>query len=205
MGKVVSLVRVLIVLLSGAWLMLTPLAEASLLSNPGFESDPPGQNQNVVAWQLYGTNTYSESNASLSHTGTNYFKVYSALNGTLNDSGCYQDYISGPGATYSADGWAYTASGDSIAGQNVAWIEVTFRDANAKILALYRTALINTNLIGGGEFAKSQWNHLQITNQYDINSLQVTNIVTQLVAPAGTVFVRYQTLFRGDAANSLGS
>jgi beta-glucanase (GH16 family) len=177
----------------------------SLLNNPGFELDPPGQNQNVVSWQLYGPNTYSESNAALAHSGTNYFKVYSASNNSVNYNGCFQDYISGPGAIYSGDGWAYTASADAIAGQNQAWIEVTFRDANANILALYRTALINTNLVSAGGFPKSQWNFLQITNQYDINSFQVTNTVTQLVAPPGTVFVRYQTLFQGDAANSRGS
>lgn len=206
MAKVVSYVRVLLVLLCGGSSVLAPRTEAaSLLSNPGFESDPPGQNQNVIAWQLYGTNTYSESNAAVAHSGTNYFKVYSALNGTVNDNGCYQDYISGPGAIYSADGWAYNATTDALAGQNVAWIEVTFRDANANILALYRTAIINTNLIASGGFPKGQWNHLQITNQYDINSFQVTNTVTELVAPPGTVFLRYQTLFQGDAANSLGS
>src|SRR5215472_14167162 len=110
MGKSFSFVRALFVLLTGSWLASAPIADgASLLSNPGFESDPPGQNQNVVAWRLYGPNTYSESNASVAHTGTNYFKVYSALNGTVNNNGCYQDYISGPGATYSGDGWTYTA------------------------------------------------------------------------------------------------
>lgn len=206
MGNSLLFVRPFFVLLAAAWLASAPIGEAAnLLRNPGFESDPPGQNQNVVAWQLYGPNTYSESNASLAHIGTNYFKVYSALSSSVNKNGCYQDYISGPGATYSADGWAYTASSDAIAGQNVAWVEVTFRDANENILALYRTALVNTNLITSGGFPKSQWNHLQITNQYDINSLQLTNTVSQLVAPPGTVFLRCQTLFQGDAANSLGS
>lgn len=178
----------------------------SLLNNPGFELDPPGENQNVVYWQLYGPNTYTESNASLAHTGTNYFKVYGTFNSAVNYNGCYQDYISGPGATYSADGWAYTASSDAIAGQNLAWIEVSFRDATGtNILGLYRSAVISTNLVATGGFPESQWNHLQITNQYDINSYQVTNAVTQLVAPPGTVFLRYQAVFQGDAANSAGA
>lgn len=194
-------------LLIGAFIALTANGQTTeLLNNPGFETDPSGQNQNVVQWQLYGPNVFNESSSSIAHSGTNYFKVYSALNGTVNESGCYQDYISGPGATYSADGWVYTAASDTIAGQNVAWIEVTFRDASGtNILALYRTALVTTNLIDSSGFPKNQWNHLQITNQYDINSYQVTNTVTQLVAPPGTVFLRFQVVFQGDAANSLGS
>ena len=205
MAKSISLSS-LALLVSGLILSSRNAGAASLLNNPGFELDPPGQNQNVAYWQLYGPNTYSESNAALAHTGTNYFKVYSTFNGALNYNGCFQDYISGPGATYSADGWGYTASSDAIAGQNQAWIEVTFRDASGtNILALYRSALINTNLTATGGFPESQWNHLQITNQYDINSFQPTNTVTQLVAPPGTVFLRYQTVFQADAANSAGS
>lgn len=176
-----------------------------LLNNPGFETDASGQTTSVVQWQPYGSSVFSETSSSLAHSGTNYLKVYSALNGTVNYNGCYQDYISGSGASYSGDGWLYTASSDTIAGQDQAWIELTFRDAGANILALYRTALVTTNLIGSGGFPKSQWNHLQITNRYDINSYQITNTVTQLVAPPGTVFLRYQVLFQGDAANSHGS
>src|SRR5262249_23920506 len=106
---------------SSLFLLSSNAMATSLLNNPGFELDPPGQNQNVLSWQLYGPNTYSESNAALAHAGTNYFKVYTTGNSTVNYNGCYQDYISGPGATYSADGWAYTATADAIDGQNQAW------------------------------------------------------------------------------------
>ena len=70
---------------------------ASLLSNPGFEFDPSGQNQSLPGWQTYGANTYNETGAN-AHSGTNYFKVYQAFNGSVNYNGIYQDYISGPGA-----------------------------------------------------------------------------------------------------------
>ena len=177
---------------------------ASLLSNPGFEFAPASQT--FPGWQKYGANVYNITNAqATAHSGTNYLKVYQAFNGSLNTNGVYQDYISGPGATYSADGWAYTAASDTLAGQNVAWIEVTFRDASANILALYRSAVISTNLIASGGFPKGQWNNLAITNQYDANSLQVTNTVAQLVAPGGTVFLRYQILLRGGPASDNGS
>jgi len=91
----------------------------------------------VLGWSAYGGNAYSETSAARAHSGTNYFKAYQAFNGQVNYTGVYQDYISGPGATYAADGWAYVPwSNDPLMGQNAAWIEVTFRDANANVLAL---------------------------------------------------------------------
>ena len=177
---------------------------ANVLSNPGFEAGG-ASSSNLPGWFTYGANHYAESNNTVAHTGTNYFKVYQAFNGVVNYNGVYQDYISGPGATYAADGWAYTAASDALAGGNAAWIEISFRDANANILALYRSALITTSLISGGGFPKSQWNNLAVTNQYDINSLQITNHSPQLVAPPGTYFVRYQLVFQGDASYSGGS
>ena len=180
---------------------------ANVLSNPGFESDPSGQNQNLYGWTTYsqsGTNTFSETGAQ-AHSGNNYFKVFQSFKGAINYNGIYQDYISGPGATYSADGWAYVPSSDALAGQNVAWLEVTFRDANANILALYRSALINTNVLGVGAFPKNTWVDLPITNQYNPATLAITNTATMLTAPAGTYFARYQIAFQGDAANSPGS
>lgn len=177
---------------------------ANLLSNPGFEFDAAGENQSFPGWVPYGPNVYSEWSGT-AHGGSYYVKVYQNFINQVNHTGVYQDYISGPGAAYSADAWAYAAANDSPAGQNNAWVEVTFRDANANILAIYRTAQINTNLIATGNFATGQWNHLQITNQYDINTFQVTNTTTQLVAPPGTVFLRYQVVFQGDGQYSSGS
>jgi len=192
------------------WLLALTIGCASvskatnLLSNPDFEADGAA-NTSLPGWSTYGANHYNEADASVAHSGTNYFKVYQAFNGAVNYNGIYQDYISGPGATYAADGWAYTATSDAIAGGNAAWIEITFRDANANVLALYRSASITPNLIASGGFHKSQWKNLAVTNQYDINSSQITNTVSQLVAPPGTYFVRYQLMFQGDAANSGGS
>jgi beta-glucanase (GH16 family) len=178
---------------------------ASLLSNTGFESDPGGHNQNLPGWQIYGANVYNETSASVARGGTNYFKVYQAFNGSVNYSGIYQDYIASPGASYSADGWTYTANSDALAGQNIAWIEVSFRDAPGNMLALYRSALITTNVIASGAFPKSQWVNLPITNQYDPSTFQLTGTVSKIVAPPGTVFLRYQIVFQGDANNSGGS
>jgi len=119
---------------------VSPSKAANLLSNPDFEADGT-VNTSLPGWSTYGANHYNEFDASVAHSGTNYFKVYQAFNGSVNRNGIYQDHISGPGATYAADGWAYTATSDAIAGGNAAWIEITFRDADANILALYRLRL----------------------------------------------------------------
>lgn len=182
------------------------LPAATLLSNPGFETDGAGQNQSFPGWQIYGPNSYSETAAASAHGGTNYLKVYQAFNGATNFDGIYQDYISGPGASYAAGGWAYVPwSTDRLAGQNAAWIEVTFRDANAKVLALYRSAVITSNAVVSGAFPQNQWGDLAVTNEYDASGSRLTNTVSQLVAPGGTIFVRYQIVFAGDANNSRGS
>jgi len=175
------------------------------LTNPGFEADPPVESQSIVAWVQYGGNTYSESNPALAHGGNDYFKVFQNFSGAVNYSGVYQDNITGPGAVFSADGWAYTSSSDVLAGQNVAWIEVTFRDASANILALYRSVLVATNTIGTAAFPKDTWNYLPINTQYNPITYEAIGTVASLVAPAGTSFVRYQVVFQGDAQRSNGS
>jgi beta-glucanase (GH16 family) len=176
----------------------------NVLTNPGFELDPQPGTQNIIGWNVYSPNAYSET-GTFAHTGTNYFKVYQSFTSSVNYNGVYQDYISGPSATYTASGWAYTLWSDVLAGQNVAWLEVTFRDANANILALYRSSLINTNAIQTGTFPKNTWVNLPVTNQYDPSTYLITNTTSSLVAPSGTYFVRYQIVFQGDANNSGGS
>jgi len=181
---------------------------ADLLTNPGFEWDPPGQTNTIIGWHAYSAssgNVLSETSAAIAHGGANYLKVYQAFNGSINYNGVYQDYLSGAGAVYAAGGWAYNSALDTLAGQNVAWIEVTFRDVNANILALYRSALINTNAIATKTFPTNAWIDLAITNQYDPNTSTITNHTAVLVAPASTSFVRYQITFQGDAAYSAGS
>lgn len=183
------------------------LSAANVLTNPGFESDPPGESQNIIGWTWYGQNwgnTFTETGAD-AHSGSNYFKVFQGFTGSVNYNGVYQDYISGPGATYTADGWAKTISSDVIAGQNIAWIEVTFRDGNASVLGLYRSSLITTNAVRTGIFPANTWIHLPVTNQYNPGNSTITNTATTLVAPTGTYFVRYQVVFQGDVAGSGGS
>jgi beta-glucanase (GH16 family) len=173
---------------------------SNVLANAGFEFGKA-----PAPWISDGNNVYVETSASAAHSGTNYLKVYQWFNGAVNLSGVYQDSLSGAGAVYAADGWAYTLASDALAGQNAAWLEVTFRDIHANVLALYRSAVITTNAIASRTFPTNAWIDLPITNQYDPSALVVTNHATSLVAPPGASFVRCQITFQGDAHNSAGS
>ena len=174
---------------------------ANLLVNPGFEADTASL---ITGWSSFGVNAYGQTGTA-AHDGTNYFKVYQAFTGVVNTTGIYQENSSAPGNIYAADGWAYTLAADKLAGQNAAWIEVSFRDINGTVLALYRSARIATNLIGSVAFPTSTWVNLPVTNQYNPGTLALTNTVTSLIAPSGTSLVRYQVTLQGDQFNSGGS
>jgi beta-glucanase (GH16 family) len=179
---------------------------ANILGNPGFESG------SLSGWTTFGTYNYIQTSASVAHGGTYYYKVYGQFNASYNYTGIYQDIPSAPSNTYTADGWAYTLSSDKIRGQDLIWLEVSFRDASYNALALYRSVVVSSNNITsyGG---LNTWFDLQITNRCSYTNASalilspgtVTNTMTNLVAPAGTAYVRYQTVFRQGPDNANGS
>jgi beta-glucanase (GH16 family) len=187
-----------------AILILTALrlAAANVLTNPGFELDPAGAS--VLAWTGYGPNNYNETGPT-AHTGSNYFKVYQAFTGVVNSNGIYEDVLSGPGAAYSASAWAYTAASDAIAGQNLAWVEVSFRDVGGNALAVYRSAEASAAAVSSGAFPRNAWALLPVTNQYNPANGVLMGHPAALVAPPNTSFARFQLVFQGDAHNSAGS
>ena len=82
------------------------------------------ENQSFPGWTVYGptygpnldTNVWSESGAA-AHGGANYIEVSPGLTTyKINCSGLYQDYMSRPDATYSANGWVYAPSTNLLAG-----------------------------------------------------------------------------------------
>ncbi len=199
--------------------LLVPIELATagnILNNPGFESDLPGESQTIVNWTWYGQswgNTFNETGAP-AHGGANYFKVFGQFMTNFNYSGVFQDNPSAFGAIYSADGWAYTASSDGggIHGEDLIWLEVTFRDASNNVLALYRSDIVSvTNIANYGGL--NAWLHLPITNKCSFSNATavvalpgtVTNTSTNLVAPTGTTSVRYQIVFEQGPNNDNGS
>jgi beta-glucanase (GH16 family) len=180
---------------------------ANILTNPGFETS------DFTGWTTFGANNLVQS-AGSPHGGVSYYKVYGQFNGTSNYTGIYQDNPAAPGAIYSADGWAYTlgSDGGGIHGQDAIWLEVSFRDSSYNALGLYRSVVVTgNNLAGFG--GTNTWFDLQITNQCSFTNASaqillpgtVTNTVTNLVAPAGTAYVRYQTVFAQGPDNANGS
>jgi beta-glucanase (GH16 family) len=158
----------------------------NLLTNPGFES-------NTSTWSVYGAgfNTVIENVTNVPvHTGSNVFKVFGQFTGSENYSGMYQDHPATPGTSFTAGGRALTPSGDKIAGDNSAWLEVAFRDSTGANVGLYRSALITTNTLGG------VWLNVSVTNQINPITFASIGSVTNLVAPAGTTAVRTQIVFR---------
>jgi beta-glucanase (GH16 family) len=204
----------------GVWLCvaifllgLTLSNAANLLIDPGFEDNPIGVNVHPISgWQLYGANNFTESDGK-ARTGTNYYKVYGQFIGSDNYTGLYQDIAATPGNTYAAEGWAYSLStdGGGIHGQDQIWLEVSFRDAALNTVALYRSAIVSGGNIGsfGG---LDQWFKLPITNAWSFTNsggvaiaIAITNTSATLIAPPGTTFVRYQTIFHQGPDNANGS
>jgi beta-glucanase (GH16 family) len=162
----------------------------NILTNPGFEAG------GLANWTTYGAgfNTLlGNINNVPVHNGSNVFKVFGQFNGGDNYSGSFQDTPVTAGQSFAADGWALTPVGDQIAGGDTAWIEVSFRDVSAAVLAMYRTALINNSTPAGA------WLNLAVTNQLNPANNAVIGSVTNLVAPVGASFVRYQIVFRQPA------
>ena len=182
----------------------------TLLVNPDFENPPSGQ---VVAsgWTYFapptlpaGTKDYwvatqvSSGQNFPSYSGTYYWKEWGALNnGITNVAGIYQTFGSTPGSTYQASGWFATPAVDTLGADCYTWLQVEFLDASSNLLALYKSANFSASAGTG------QWFQYQVINACDLTqpvatgdpyftTYAVTGSVSQLVAPFGTVAVRYR-------------
>lgn len=164
-----------------------PVCNPNFLGNSGLESSTFG------SWTTYGAgfNTLRETIAAVRvHEATNVFKVFGQFTGAENYSGMLQDLPISAGQTLNAGGWMLTPSDDAIAGANTAWLEVSFRDSATNMLALYRSAVISTATPTG------VWLYLPVTNQFNPANFSLIGSVTNLLAPTGTTFARYQVVFR---------
>lgn len=165
---------------------VTPPVGSDVLLDPGFETT------GLPNWTTYGSNVYSETGTT--HEGAKSLKIFGQFTGAANNSGAWQDVTAAPGDSFSADGWLFTPSGDKIAGANSAWIEVSFLDANDNVLSLYRSAAMTSASTAG------IWQNFIVDTQINPLNGAAIGTVSELVAPAGTVTVREQVVFRQPAS-----
>jgi hypothetical protein len=182
------------------------LAATNILVNPGFESPPNGHTV-ASGWTYYSPpppanyfgDYWVESVTNTAHSGTFYWKEWGALYSATNNNvaGIYQTFSSLPGSTYQASGWFYTSPNDLLGGSCATWVQVEFLNASSNLLALYKSPNFTASMGSG------TWFQLQVTNACDLTQTQsvgdpyfttyaVTGSVSQLVAPPGTVSVRYR-------------
>jgi len=163
------------------------------LVNPGFESG-------LTGWTSYGNGNVTETSANRYYNGGSAVdsrpvsiyegntaqKTFPQFTGGANYSGIFQDVPTGPGSVWSADAKCLTSVQDQIGvwqtfGVNQYWIEVTFRDASANVLATYQTPYIDYTS------PTDTWIDMRVTNAIDGGYT--------FTAPAGTAFVRMQAVY----------
>ena len=176
---------------------------ANILVNPGFELN--SGNNVPTGWTYFkppdaGYGSYWIDNAgNRQHSGTYYYKEWGIYwdAARTNIAGIYQDFNSAPTSVYKASGWFFTLTGDNMGPNNVSWIEVAFLNDAKNPIALYKSADFNSS------WGLDTWFNLEVTNACDLSQVistgdpsfptyAVTGSVSQLVAPAGTKFVRYR-------------
>jgi hypothetical protein len=160
------------------------------LANAGFEAGIAGWSP-YLNWAIESTNNNvfgsSPAKPVTVHGGTNAFKTWGGYQTYTTYCGAYQDVPAAPDSTWAADCWASTQTPDDLkpAGTagNQCWLEVSFRNGttpNTPLLT-YTSNVIDTNS------TPNAWLHLVVGD-----GLGGTN----LLAPAGTTFVRCQIVFR---------
>jgi hypothetical protein len=186
------------VLLTGCLAISASLLQAgNILVNPGFEADGNhGSGAPITAWKFSNGDTFWINVDSYAHSGANYYKVWGQFNSAANYNAVWQDNSSLPSSTYQASGWLFTLGTDIVwsgDGLNYAWLEVSFRDASDNILALYKSDPFSST-----NYTTDIWYNLPITNICQTNPpYAVIGSTNVLVAPSGTVKVRYQhTLYQ---------
>ena len=187
-------------------LSASPARAANLLVNPSFEI---GSGRGApTSWTRFAPptaqvppNCWVETGGITQEDGVQHYKEWGACyNNTNNAAGIYQDLSSAPGSTYQASGWFYTRGSDTLGADCYVWLQVEFLDSHTNLLALYKSDNFTASL------GTDNWFQFQVTNACNIaapvsigdpffNTYAKTGTVSQLVAPAGTVTVRYRFVY----------
>lgn len=170
-------------------------AQINLLANPGAETG------NYNGWSQYNNAGYNFNILTTpTHSGNDSFKIFGDYNigGADIFNGMFQTFPAHAGQVFTADGWIFQSSGDAFtAGNNTAFLEVSFMDSGNNTIARFRSTII-----AQPGFTEDTWQDLFVTNQYDPNTFQFIGTVTNIVAPANTASVEYNVVF--DLHNASG-
>jgi hypothetical protein len=183
-----------------ASLTVVPLSEArtNYLINPSFEQGGFASSGtagwfNFSGCAIQSTNDFyylSAVNVSVLG-GTNACQIFPAA--TWN--GIFQDRPASPGQVYTASAWFLTSTNDPITASNTCYLEVQFRNAGGTPLIQYSTSVVDTN------FPTDTWINMSPTNVKTGDFLTSLGSSPHMVAPAGTVSVRYQFTYHADGGS----
>ena len=188
-----------------AQLLIVPAAQAATnyLIDPGFEQGTFAASPDA-GWYPFNHAAEASTNdfyrGSLTPVsvveGTNCAYIYSS--GANSYNGIYQDRPASPGEVYTANAWVLTPMEDPIAGGNVCYLEVQFRDAGDNPLLQYSSGMIDTNTV------TSTWINITPTNIHAGDFSTFLGTSPYMVAPAGTAKVRYQITYHASATDDGG-
>ena len=135
-------------------------------------------------------------------SGTNWWKQWNELykSGVSNVAGIYQTVSASPGSIYQANGWITSSANDALPSTNdYAWVQAELLDvAAAMFWHSYKSVnyTINAGLTSWSSFPVHQRLRYHPTGFYRRSVFQHLRdhraSVSQLVAPAGTVYIRYR-------------
>ena len=166
------------VLLAGMFPVFSAQAVENLLQDPGFEG---GINEPYAeCWKPFN-NCYCAPVTP--RTGTFVSKIYGNFSSSDNESGVWQDVPASGGKYYQATAYMRQNAGDSLDGENKAWLKLEFWGANG-MLKVYESPI---KIDGKG--AKGKY---------------VLISTGRCGAPEGTVTARWVALFKQGKDNAKG-
>jgi hypothetical protein len=165
---------------------------ANGLDNPSFELEVTNPTTVPAPWVPFSASMLQNTNDLMAGVdnvptiqGTNAVQVYNAVEW----NGFYQDVPCAPGDIFTGDIWLWQSSWYPLmAPTNEAFLEVQFRRAAGNPIAMYQSRMITNDIT-----LMDKWLLLEATNGVAAGYAQLTTTSAKyLVAPAETVFVRFQ-------------
>ena len=165
-----------------------------VLLNPGFESG-------FTNWSVWPENltNYSVMTEPVLH-GDHSLKLFGQNTGTTNSIAVYQTFNPSQGEEFTFSGSVYSASDDPIAGDNTAFLEMTFFDGNWSVLG---DQPVSSSITSSSP--TDQWLPLTIsgTAPNGVVSFNVAMIFKQMNSAGGSVYFDDLGLFYPELSTNI--